>query len=158
MEKFTTEIETNVCELLHEISQENNIPYEKLEMSMIKFFDNMKISIENKNPKTTTKNKTKTTIKKEIETEKRCMAKTKDNSRCKASKTINLRENDNENLCATHNRLGIKYGMFCENETFEKQELFPIPEGNETEKEQIELIPEDTDEIEKILKGDIAFV
>lgn len=149
MEKFTTELVTNVCEFLHEISQENNIPYEKLEMSMIKFFDNKKISIDNKKQKTP--KKTKTTAKKEIENEKRCMAKTKDNCRCKASKSIKIGENDNPNLCATHNRLGIKYGMFCENETFENTE-------NTENKTKLEPIPEDTDEIEKILKGELAFV
>ncbi len=117
-EKFTTEIQSNVYDLIQKISEEHSIPIEKLQETYDTFFQT-KLS---ETPiKTSTSIKKKTTVKKAInkkETpiEKRCIAKTKE-GQCKGVKSSKGPDN---HLCSLHNRSGTtNYGTV---ERIEKQE------------------------------------
>ena len=116
MEKFTNEIETNMLELINEISIEHNIPMEKLEQSLSKFFDNLSISEKNKK---LNKKLSKTKEKKEKLDEDRCTALTKTKERCKGSK---CKTGDNPDLCHLHQSKGTIYGIY------NKSTLETIPE------------------------------
>jgi hypothetical protein len=109
-EKFTTEIQSNVYDLIQKISEEHSIPIENLQQTYDTFFQT-KLS-ETPVTKTTSKKKTtvvkKTINRKETPIEKRCIAKTKDGC-CKGVKSSKGPDFD---LCILHNRSGTKnYGV-----------------------------------------------
>lgn len=146
MEKFTDEIQTNVLELMNEISTEHNIPYEKLEHSLTKFFGDMTIGEKKENKKKTNKSKPKE--KKEKSDEERCVALTKTKDRCKGTK---CKTGDNPDLCHLHQSKGATNGIYSGSklETIPEVELIPL--GAKAEDTM------DKDDIEKYLTKGISF-
>jgi hypothetical protein len=143
MEKFTDEIQTNVLELMNEISTEHNIPYEKLEQSLTKFFGDMTIS---KKKKKVTKTNTKE--KKEKSDEERCVALTKTKDRCKGTK---CKTGNNPDFCHLHQSKGATNGIYSESklETIPEVELIPLGAKEEDTM--------DKEDIEKYLTKGISF-
>ena len=144
MEKFTDEIQTNVLELLNEISTEHNIPYEKLEHSLSKFFGDMTISEKKENKK---KKVIKPKEKKEKSDEERCIALTKTKDRCKGTK---CEIGDNPDLCHLHQSKGATNGIYSGSklETIPEVELIPLGQNSDVM---------DKDDIEKFLTKEISF-
>jgi hypothetical protein len=122
-EKFTTEIQSNVYDLIQKISEEHSIPIENLQETYDTFFQT-KLT-EKPVEKTTSKKKAtvvkKTINRKETPVEKRCIAKTKDGC-CKGVKSS---KGPDFELCSLHNRSGTKnYGIVETNtETKPAEEL-----------------------------------
>lgn len=137
-EKFTTEIQSNVYDLIQKISEEHSIPIEKLQETYDTFFQT-KLT---EKPIEKTNSKKKTTVKKvinrkEIPIEKRCIAKTKDGC-CRGVKSS---KGPDFELCSLHNRAGTKNYGVVENNEFEKE---IIDEKNNSDIEN---------EIDSILNG-----
>jgi hypothetical protein len=147
-EKFTTEIQSNVYDLIQKISEEHSIPIEKLQETYDTFFQT-KLSEKPMNAETKTKKKTttkKTINKKETPIEKRCIAKTKE-GQCKGVKSSKGPDN---HLCSLHNRSGTtNYGVIEINQIDGTQEEIPkkIKENMNDYSESIE------NEIDSILNS-----